>query len=109
MSDVSLIYTTWPDPDSARAAANTLLEARLIACANLLPGGTSLYRWKGQMQTEDEWVMILKTARAADCCERVKALHPYEEPAVLEWLVEGEGSSAGFLDWVRTETIADQA
>jgi periplasmic divalent cation tolerance protein len=109
MSDVSLIYTTWPDADSARAAADTLLRDRLIACANLLPGGTSLYRWKGQMQAEAEWVMILKTARAAACCERVKALHPYEEPAILEWLVETEGSSAGFLDWVRAETNPSRA
>lgn len=105
MSDVSLIYTTWPDEESARDAAQKLLEARLIACANLLPGGTSLYQWKGKMQAEAEWVMILKTARAPECTERIKALHPYEEPAILEWLVEAEGSSAGFLDWVRSETL----
>jgi periplasmic divalent cation tolerance protein len=105
MSDVSLIYTTWPDMESAKAAAGTLLEERLIACANLLPGGTSLYRWKGAMQEEAEWVMILKTARAADCAARVKALHPYEEPAILEWLVEEDGSSEGFLAWVRAETL----
>ena len=49
--------------------------------------------------------MILKTARAAECTERIKALHPYEEPAILEWLVEPDGSSAGFLDWVRSETL----
>ncbi|MEE2526477.1 divalent-cation tolerance protein CutA [Hyphobacterium sp. HN65] len=104
MSEVSLIYTTWPDMDSARAAAGTLLEEQLIACANLLPGGTSLYRWKGKMQAEPEWVMILKTARGTDCAERVKALHPYEEPAILEWLVEDDGSSAGFLEWIRSET-----
>lgn len=105
MSDVSLIYTTWPDEESARTAAGKLLEARLIACANLLPGGASFYQWKGRMQAEAEWVMILKTARAAECTERIKALHPYEEPAILEWLVEPDGSSAGFLDWVRSETL----
>ncbi len=109
MSDVSLIYTTWPEADSARQAADTLLAERLIACANLLPAGTSLYRWKGEMQSEEEWVMILKTSRAADCCKRVKSLHPYEEPAILEWLVEPEGSSAGFLEWVRSETGLRQA
>ncbi len=104
MSDVSLIYTTWPDEKSARQAAATLLGEQMIACANLLPGGTSLYRWQGKMQAEPEWVMILKTARGKDCAERVKALHPYEEPAILEWLVEEEGRSQGFLDWVRSET-----
>jgi periplasmic divalent cation tolerance protein len=106
MSDVSLIYTTWPDAESAKAAADVLLEARLIACANLLPGGTSLYRWEGETIVEPEWVMILKTARAQDCTARIRTLHPYEEPAILEWLVEPEGSSAGFLDWVRSETSA---
>jgi len=105
MSDVSLIYTTWPDAESAKAAAGKLLEARLIACANLLPVGTSMFLWKGKMQEEAEWVMILKTARAAECCEQIKTLHPYEEPAILEWLVEPDGSSAGFLDWVRSETL----
>ncbi|WP_394692581.1 divalent-cation tolerance protein CutA [Hyphobacterium sp.] len=105
MSDVSLIYTTWPDEKSARQAAAKLLEARMIACANLLPGGTSFFQWDGKMQEEAEWVMILKTARAAACAEAVKALHPYEEPAILEWLVEPDGSSAGFLDWVRSETL----
>jgi periplasmic divalent cation tolerance protein len=105
MSDVSLIYTTWPDEKSARQAAAKLLEARMIACANLLPGGTSFFQWDGKMQEETEWVMILKTARGAACAEAVKALHPYEEPAILEWLVEPDGSSAGFLDWVRAETL----
>lgn len=104
MSEVSLIYTTWPDAAAAKTAANTLLSEQLIACANLLPAGTSLYRWEGKMQEEAEWVMILKTARGQACAERVKALHPYEEPAILEWLVEEDGSSSGFLDWVRSET-----
>ena len=91
-------------PRCVQLGSEQLLQA-LNETMDVLPGGTSLYRWQGKMQAEPEWVMILKTARGKDCAERVKALHPYEEPAILEWLVEEEGSSQGFLDWVRSETL----
>ena len=106
MTRHSWTYTTWPDPDTAKAAAAELVEARLCACANILPGMTSVYRWQGEIETAAETVMILKTSRdrAAALCDRIVALHPYDEPCVLSLPVEAAGSAADFLAWIEAET-----
>ncbi|PWE16875.1 divalent-cation tolerance protein CutA [Marinicauda salina] len=108
---MGLIYTTWPDADSAAAAAETLLDEGLIACANILSGSTSIYRWKGAVARETEIVALFKTAaaRAAEARDRLAALHPYEEPCILSLAVDSHASAAGFLDWLRTETANDPA
>src|SRR5690606_14854701 len=63
MQDIVLVYTTWPDATAAEQAGRALVEARLAACANILPGMVSLYHWEGTLQRAQEAVMILKTRR----------------------------------------------
>ncbi|MEP9349382.1 divalent-cation tolerance protein CutA [Xanthobacter sp. KR7-225] len=99
-----LVYTTFPDRAAAEDAARALLEQRLVACANILPGMVSIYRWEGKTERAEEAVMLLKTtaARAAAVVEAVAARHPYEVPAILVLPVDGGG--APFLAWIGAQT-----
>lgn len=105
-SAMGLIYTTWPDEESAQAAARTLLEEGLVACANILGPSRSMFHWQGEVQCEIEIVALFKTgaASAERTARRIAELHPYDEPAVLNLRVDGQGSSPGFLDWVSAQT-----
>lgn len=106
MTTYSWTWTTWPDRESAETAAARLVADRLCACANILPGMTSVYRWQGAVETAQETVMVLKTAgdKAAALCARIVELHPYDEPCVLSLPVDAEGSAPGFLAWIEAET-----
>lgn len=92
--------TTAPDRDSALAIARALLAAGHAACVNCLPGATSVYRWQGEVQTDEETVLLIKTTRAA--AEKAAALvhntHPYELPEMLA--VPIIGGSPNYLDWL---------
>lgn len=83
--------------------ARALLEARLIACANLIDGTTSLYRWEGEMREESECILIAKTtaARLEEITAKVKALHGYECPCIVAMPITG--GNADFLSWVSDE------
>lgn len=102
MSEIRWIYTTWPPGEAAAEAAETVVAERLAACANLMPGMRSVYRWQGEIQRDEEQVMILKTtpARLPALRDRLIALHPYEEPCLLALEAEAEGKAASFADWV---------
>ncbi len=81
-----------------------MVEERLAACANILPGMTSVYRWNGAVQRDSEVVLICKTVRSrtTELEAKVKALHPYECPCVVVLpVVDG---SAQFLVWVNEQT-----
>lgn len=83
----ALIWCPFPDSDSAEQAAGMLLDEGLIACANLVPGLTSLYVWQGQRYRDSEIGVLMKTDAAVleRAIARVEALHPYDTPAVLGW------------------------
>lgn len=70
------LYSTWPTLESAEAAARTLLEGRLIACANIVPGVRSLFRWEDQICVEPEAVMFAKTTDAPKRRQRASASTP---------------------------------
>ena len=108
MQSVCLVYTTWPDRESAKNAACQLVEEGLCACANLLPGMTSVYRWQGVIETAAECVALFKTTTVAAGAlrDRLLTLHPYDEPAIIALPVEGEASSTGFLDWITAQVAA---
>lgn len=104
---LGLLYTTWPDEESAAAAAETLLGEELIACANILGRATSIFRWEGEARRETEIIALFKTApeRANALSRRLAELHPYEEPCILALDVAREASAPGFLAWARAETM----
>lgn len=100
---VVVALTTAPDVGTATAIANRLLEERLIACANVLPGATSIYRWDGEVRAESEVVVVLKSVAGAGdrLTRRVTELHPYDVPEVL--LLDTTGGAEEYLEWVRGE------
>lgn len=83
--DVLVILITAPNLESARQIARTLVEKRLAACVNLLPGATSIYRWEGQVQEDAEVLLVCKThrTRLAALQEEVKTIHPYQVPEII--------------------------
>ncbi len=103
-----LVYSTFPSLDAAEAVGRELVERRLAACVNILPGMTSIYRWEGAIARDAEVVMIIKTrASMADpTITAVKALHTYTNPALV--VVPIIGGSAAYLRWLCEET-ADPA
>lgn len=104
-----LIYSTFPSTETAEEAGSRLVEARLAACVNIIPGMTSIYRWRGKIERGSEVVMIIKTrARVADAVMvQVKAQHPYTNPALL--VLPVEGGSGDYLAWLIKETAEKRA
>jgi periplasmic divalent cation tolerance protein len=106
---VRFVYATAGDAGEALRIGRAVVEARLAACANVLPGMRSLYWWQGAVQESDEAVLVLKTTdeRLAALIERVKELHSYDCPCIEALTVEG--GYAPFLDWVARETQGSNA
>lgn len=93
-------------PDRAEQIARAVLEPRLAACVNIVPGVISLYWWDGAIQRDPESTLLIKTT--ADLVPAVTAAllaaHPYAVPEVIALpFVAGEGNAA-YHAWVRTET-----
>ena len=106
---VLLLYVTAPDIDAAEALGDALIEARLAACVNILPGVRARYRWEGKIETAQECVMIVKTTKANAGAARdlIVERHPYETPAVLALPTDAAHSNAAFAQWIREETDSD--
>jgi len=95
-----LIYMTATNRAAAAAIARQLVEEQLIACANILDGVLSIYRWEGRIVEDHEAVMIAKTRTecAPRVIARIRELHDYTTPcAVAVAITHGD---AGFLEWV---------
>jgi periplasmic divalent cation tolerance protein len=90
MERAVFVYTTFPSVVEAEKAGRTLVEDRLAASVNILPGMISVYRWQGAVERADEAVMIIKTrASLTDAVEaRVKTTHPYDTPSIVVLPVE---------------------
>jgi periplasmic divalent cation tolerance protein len=103
-SDLVLALSTAADAEQAQAIARALVEERLIACANLVPGLTSIYRWRDAVQVEPEVLLVMKTRRSLvpRLKERLPELHSYEVPElVVTPLVDGLDP---YCRWVREST-----
>lgn len=102
--EVVALLMTAPDEETGRRIARALVEERLAACVNVLPGVHSIYRWKGAVEESDEVMLVAKTRaeRAPALAARVRALHPYELPEVVALPVT-DGSRA-YLRWVVAES-----
>jgi periplasmic divalent cation tolerance protein len=103
-TDALVVMTTVANADEAVALIKTLLERRLIACGQIVPGVRSLYRWKGKIADEPEVIVYLKTRAARlDSLEVAFAeLHPYKVPELLALPVTA--GLAKYLTWINAET-----
>ena len=95
-----VIWSTFGDEDSAAAVASTLLDERLVACANLVPGLRSLYVWRGERGEARECGALFKTDAVLleRACARLAELHPYDTPAVSGW--RADTTAAATADWL---------
>ena len=103
-TSVLAVFVTCPNRRVAEAIGRTLVEERLAACANIIPGLTSIYRWQGKMCRDAEVLALLKTRRSCfpTLARRVRELHPYSVPAIVA-LPVALGSPA-YLAWVAEAT-----
>jgi periplasmic divalent cation tolerance protein len=99
-SEHSLFYCTCPDEKTAEAISRTLLEEKLVACTNILPGTQSHYWWQGKIESSSECVLILKSRKDLKLSleNRYKSLHPYKVPCFLE--ISVESGSLDYLQWL---------
>src|SRR5437867_1050494 len=77
--EILIVLSTWPDLEVARSAARTLIEEHRAACANVVPGIDSIYRWKDQIEQSVEVLMLLKVTVGCypALAARIRELHPY--------------------------------
>ncbi len=85
MTEALIAFTTFATEADAERVARVLLEERLVACANVLPGVRSLYRWQGGIADEREVLVLLKTRKQdwTVLLSRLHELHPYETPELV--------------------------
>jgi periplasmic divalent cation tolerance protein len=101
-----VVLITAPSQEVGEQLASHLLAQKLAACVNILPSIISIYAWKGEVQNDQEVLLVVKT-RAELFHERlvpaVKAIHPYEVPEIIALpVVMG---SQSYLDWIAAETV----
>lgn len=101
-----LVLTSMPDRETAIKLARSLVGKRLAACANVMDGCTSIFRWQGEIQSEREVPVLIKTRadRFASLQQEILACHPYELPEIIA--VSVEAGFQPYLDWVSAEVDA---
>jgi periplasmic divalent cation tolerance protein len=106
MERAVFVYTTYPSLVEAERAGRTLVERRLCACVNILPGMVSYYWWQGAIGRGDEVVMIIKTRAALADAVRVavKQMHSYTTPAVL--VIPIDSVDPDYQAWIISETAS---
>jgi periplasmic divalent cation tolerance protein len=100
MTDKRLVLTTCGSLEEARSIAHALVDRQLAACVNIIPQIESVYRWKGEVESATEYLLLIKTT--IDVADRTREalteLHSYELPECIEITIEA-GSTA-YLDWI---------
>lgn len=104
MERAVLVYTTWPSIVEAEAAGRAIVERRLAACVNILPGMVSHYWWEGKIERAEEVVMIFKTrASLAEAVgAAVKERHSYRTPSIM--VLPVENADPAYHAWIVAET-----
>jgi periplasmic divalent cation tolerance protein len=102
-----IVLTTAPSVEEARRLARVLVEERRAACATIVPAVESIYRWKGEIESAGETLLLIKTTadRLAALQARLHELHSYETPEFL--VLPVESGSAGYLEWLEASLRKD--
>jgi periplasmic divalent cation tolerance protein len=106
MTDYRIVLTTAGSAGEAERIASALVEAQLAACVNIVSSMTSVYRWKGSVHKEQEWLLLIKTTASAfeNVSKKIRELHSYDLPECIEIPIEAGG--AEYLDWI-TKNVKD--
>lgn len=102
-----LVLSNLPDQASAEALADYLIQHRLAACVNILPGCTSVYRWQGQVEKSPEVPVFIKVTEAGYAAleQAIRQHHPYELPEIIA--VPVSHGLPAYLAWVEAEIQSD--
>jgi periplasmic divalent cation tolerance protein len=109
LTDKIVVLSNCASSEEAAKIARALVEARLAACVNIIPGVRSIYRWQGAVEDEQEWTLLIKTRRGLFDAVKVEIAkaHSYQLPEILAVpLVDGVQS---YLDWIDHETAEPPA
>ncbi len=100
MTDTKLVLTAAGSKEEARKIARTLVERRLAACINILPQVESIYRWEGEIEDAQEWLLLIKTTGAAfeRVRDAIRELHSYDVPECI--CISIENGSPEYLQWI---------
>ena len=100
MTEMLMVFTTFANEDDAARVVRILVEERLVACGNLLPGARSIYRWEEKVEDAREVVVLLKTRKQdwAALLSRLHELHPYEVPELVA--VRVAAGAPKYLAWL---------
>ena len=100
MSDKRLLLTTAGSREQAQSLATELVSRRLAACVNIVGPISSVYRWKGEVESAEEYILMIKTTAAefASIRDALLELHTYELPELLQFPIET--GLADYLDWI---------
>lgn len=95
-----VVLISAPGMEEGRRLARTLVEARLAACVNVVPGAESLYWWQGKVEQAQEALLVAKTAktRVKELVKAVKREHQYQVPEVVALAVKG--GNRDYLNWI---------
>jgi len=98
--DACVVFCTLPDADIAGRIAGLLVEERLAACVNIIPGLVSVYRWQGAVQQDNEVLLLIKTTPVVygRLERRLRTLHPYELPEIIS--VPIQTGQADYMQWI---------
>jgi len=101
-----VVLCTVPDEGTATRLAETLVQNHLAACINIIGPHKSVYEWKGKLEHDTEFLLIMKTSRQCfeALAEKVVQLHPYEVPEIIALPVLA--GNAAYLDWVKQQTAS---
>ena len=100
-----IVFCTAPNEPTGKTIATELVGSKLAACVNILPGLTSVYSWKDNIETDSEALLMIKTvlSRYAEIEKKIRELHPYEIPEIIA--IDVVSGSNDYLSWI-TESVA---
>ena len=102
---VVVVYTTIDNMQDARKIAHTLVEEQLVACVNIIPNVESVYRWKGNIEEDNEYILIARTTddNVEKTIQRIEQLHTYELPDII--VLPIIGGLKEYLDYISNQTL----
>ena len=105
MTDKIIVLTTCAEKTDAERLARALVAGRLAACVSVVPQVRSFYHWKGEIESSEEFLLIVKSSRDLfpALCAEMEKLHPYEVPEILSL---DATASAAYGAWLQAETRA---
>ena len=103
MTDALIVFCTCENEQQARRLATDLVERRLAACVNILPGVHSIYRWQGRVENAEEVLLLIKTTEStfAALAHQIHELHSYETPEIVGIAISN--ADGNYLDWLRQQ------